>query len=62
MQIGLGKHIQPLRHFAGDDVFIQFDLQMAFVVGLDHAINRAINGFFEQLLDGGGGHGWLLPK
>ena len=62
VQVRVGEGTQPLAHLTGDDVLIQFDLQMALIVGLNHPVDRAVNRLGEEPLDGGGSHELLMSK
>ena len=62
VQVGIGEGSQALAHLTGDHVLVEFDLQVPFVIGLDHPVDRAINRLGEEPLDGGGSHELLMSK
>jgi hypothetical protein len=51
VEIAFAELGKPLVHLAGDNVFLQLGAKVTCVVGLDDALDGAVDGLEEQLMN-----------
>lgn len=58
--VSIQEGLEAFTDFISDDVLVELDAQARFIVSLDHAINRAVNGLSENGSQSSG-H-WVRPR